>query len=164
MAKGTGGSGRVGRQRTDPKGRTAEQVRSDFAATGRDPSEVIPLSELDFFYNITTMETDARGARKPPKAVRDAYWDAIAGGGFSEDLPLSSPLDKLVATQGVARARNVEKIRNRSTDGSRSFEPKFLPVVIRHKGKDYVADGHHRLIADFLDKRFPIVRVLEVPA
>lgn len=60
------------------------------------------------------------------------------------------PLDKLVALQNRVKIEKVEAIRSNPT-GS-------CPVVVRLKkdGVDWIADGLHRLSADWLDHRDPV--------
>jgi hypothetical protein len=59
-------------------------------------------------------------------------------------------LEKLVALQNRVKLEKVEAIRSNPTDS--------LPVVVRIRkdGPDWIADGLHRLSADWLDHRDPV--------
>jgi len=53
-------------------------------------------------------------------------------------------LDKLIGTQRRVTQHGVDKYMSAPTSGE-------LPIVYRSSsGKDYVADGHHRLVAAYL--------------
>lgn len=53
-------------------------------------------------------------------------------------------LSSLYAMQDRVDPTKVEALRGNTAAGKH-------PVVIRHEGRDYIADGHHRLTAAWLD-------------
>lgn len=77
------------------------------------------------------------------------------------------PANKLIPTQpGVRSAKLREMIKGPGSSGW-SETPGGLkisdhPVVVRHQGKNYIFDGHHRIIADSVRGVDPEVRVVEV--
>jgi hypothetical protein len=80
------------------------------------------------------------GSLRPDQVPR--FYGALTD---SEKLPRKTVnLHELHATQDRVLTAKVEAIRRAGAPAGK------LPVVVRHQGKQYIADGHHRLAADWL--------------
>jgi hypothetical protein len=85
-------------------------------------------------------DPNALGSLRPDQVPR--FFGALTD---SDKLPQKEvKLSDLFAMQDRVDPEKVEAIRNHGTGGK-------LAVVVQHNGAQYIADGHHRLTADWLD-------------
>lgn len=93
-------------------------------------------AKTPFVYDV-----NALGSLRPDQVPR--FFGALTD---SNKLPEAEvPMDSLVAMQDRVDPKKVEAIRSSDSAGGK------LPVVVQHNGKNYIADGHHRLAAQWLD-------------
>lgn len=85
-------------------------------------------------------DPNALGSLRPDQVPR--FFGALTD---SDKLPTKEvKLDELHAMQDRVDPKKVEAIRANAGAGK-------PPVVVSHNGKNYIADGHHRLAASWLD-------------
>lgn len=85
-------------------------------------------------------DPNALGSLRPDQVPR--FFGALTD---SDKLPAKTvKLDDLHAMQDRVDPVKVDALRGGAASGK-------LAVVVRHDGKDYIADGHHRLTADWLN-------------
>lgn len=88
-----------------------------------------------FLYDV-----NALGSLRPDQVPR--FFGALTDADKLPDAEVS--LDSLIAMQDRVDPAKVEAIRHAGASGKKA-------VVVRHNGKHYIADGHHRLTADWLN-------------
>lgn len=114
----------------------AEAKNDDSAVTKRDlkPNGDGATAKSPFVY-----DPNALGSLRPDQVPR--FFGALTDGG---KLPTKEvKLDELTAMQDRVDPKKIEAIGEHGTGGKAA-------VVVRHNGKNYIADGHHRLAADWL--------------
>jgi hypothetical protein len=85
-------------------------------------------------------DPNALGSLRPDQVPR--FFGVLTD---SDKLPRKEvKLGDLTAMQDRVDPKKVEAIRDNGTQGK-------LAVVVQHNGKQFIADGHHRLAADWLD-------------
>ncbi len=86
-------------------------------------------------------DPNALGSLRPDQVPR--FFGALTD---SEKLPqVEVPLDSLHAMQDRVDPVKVKAIQDSGVAAAK------LPVVVRHAGKNYIGDGHHRLAAQWLN-------------
>jgi hypothetical protein len=92
-------------------------------------------AKTPFVYDV-----NALGSLRPDQVPR--FFGALTD---SDKLPEADvPMDSLIAMQDRVDPKKVSAIAAAGGAGGK------LPVVVRHNGKNYIADGHHRLSAQWL--------------
>jgi len=93
-------------------------------------------AKTPFLYDV-----NALGSLRPDQVPR--FFGSLTN---SETLPKTTvKLDELHAMQDRVDPKKVEAMRTNGIKGNK------FPVVVRHNNKNYIADGHHRLAAQWLD-------------
>lgn len=99
-----------------------------------------PNGDTDTAKSPFVYDPNALGSLRPDQVPR--FFGALTD---SEKLPKKEvKLSDLHAMQDRVDPKKVQAIRDNGTGGS-------LAVIVQHQGKQYIADGHHRLAADWLD-------------
>lgn len=119
-----------------------DPLRADNGITKRDLKEHdAETAKTPFLYDV-----NALGSLRPDQVPR--FFGALTD---SDKLPDASvPMDSLVAMQDRIDPQKVAAIRAARAAGTDSGASK-KPVVVQHNGRNYIADGHHRAAADWLD-------------
>jgi hypothetical protein len=126
----------IGNEKAKGKYRPFKAIIAETAVSKRNlqPNADGATAKSPFVY-----DPNALGSLRPDQVPR--FFGALTGG---DKLPTKEvKLDDLHAMQDRVDPAKVKAIAEHGTGGKQA-------VVVQHNGKHYIADGHHRLAADWL--------------